>query len=383
MLESWQHRCWGKECVLGLCERLWCWLVHLQTDHLHLLVSRPLPLSSCLPATLTSGSQDCFYLGVAAVSEAVCFVQQRTERHEQTWTPCWQIHAGASCKHCVFCCLLRAASLEEPAVKPGMLLNTTEDLFAPSPIPVPRWTQTVRSPRTAVMPTRAKLLAAGECHLLLPNFSQSSFLPRVLWSGESKSCSEQSNLLCRWGRDVAILAWELSLLCRGSSVLMALSHFPFQAPPHFSLTLSLMNINSALSPFMCHAFSHLSWCKFNVVFLKKWNILHVIPRAGHLPWRPSEVVTRCHPMTLFSSLVEALLDCNGGQETQPLFTLLVVPLILNSLPHSFLVSFVCPLFPSNLQLFRFLFVFLFQVHFIYINYLWFRNSKQKDIIIWN
>lgn len=88
-------------------------------------------------------------------------------------------------------------------------------------------------------------------------------------------------------------------------------------------------------------------------------------------------------MTLFSSLVEALLDCNGGQETQPLFTLLVVPLILNSLPHSFLVSFLCPLFPSNLQLFRFLFVFLFQVRFIYINCLWCRNSKQKDIIIWN
>lgn len=112
-------------------------LVHLQRDHLHLLVSHPLLLSSCLPAILTSGLQDCFHLGVAAVSEAVCFLQQRTKRHEQTWTPCWQMHAGASCKHCIFCCLLRAASLEEPAVKPRMLLNTTEDLFAPSPILFP------------------------------------------------------------------------------------------------------------------------------------------------------------------------------------------------------------------------------------------------------
>lgn len=149
-----------------------------------------LPASSTI---LTSGLQDCFHLEVAGVSEAMCS-HSREWKHKQTWTPCWQIRAGTFWKHYVFCCVLRVASLEEAAVKPGMLLNTTEDLFAPSPFPLPHWTQTVRSPRTAAVPTRAKLLAAGECHLLLPNFSQNSFLPGVPWSGKSKSCSEQGDI---------------------------------------------------------------------------------------------------------------------------------------------------------------------------------------------
>lgn len=87
---------------------------------------------------------------------------------------------------CVLCQLARGS------LEPGVLLNTTQDLSAPSPLPLPHWTRTVRSPRTAVVPTRAKLLTAGECHLLLPSFSQNSFLPGVPWSGESKSCSEQA-----------------------------------------------------------------------------------------------------------------------------------------------------------------------------------------------
>lgn len=45
---------------------------------------------------------------------------------------------------------------------------------------------------------------------------------------------------------------------------------------------------------------------------------------------------------LFSSVVGALLDPEKGEETP----FLVIPtLLLNSLPHSSLVSFDCPLFP--------------------------------------
>lgn len=89
------------------------------------------------------------------------------------------------------CPLLPAASLAEAAWSPGCC-STAPGLVCSLPMPLPHCTRAVPSPRAAELPRRAKLLPAAECHLLLPNCSQNSFLPGVPWSGESKSCSEQA-----------------------------------------------------------------------------------------------------------------------------------------------------------------------------------------------
>lgn len=107
------------------------------------------------------------------------------------------------CQLCQLCQALTAnpAATSVPSapagrgsLQPGMLLNTTRTCLLPLCSPFPHPTPTVRGAGTAAVPTRAELLTAAECHLLLPSSSQNSFLPGVPCTGESKSCSEQAVL---------------------------------------------------------------------------------------------------------------------------------------------------------------------------------------------
>jgi len=72
----------------------------------------------------------------------------------------------------------------------------------------------VRSPRTAAVPTRAKLLAAGECHLLLSNFSQNHFLPGVPWSGNPKAVQSRA-MFSVDGEETLQFLLESSVCCAG------------------------------------------------------------------------------------------------------------------------------------------------------------------------
>lgn len=189
-------------------------------------------LLSSLPASSalwTSGSQDCFHLEVAAVSEAMCS-HSRERKHKEAFTPTLANPCSTFSKHCVFGCVLGIASLEEAAVKPGMLLNPTKDLFSSSPFSLPHWMQTESSPRTIVVPTRAKLLPAGECHLLLRAPAKTVSSPECPGVGNPKAVQSRAMVSEDGGRDIADLAWEQSMLRRRSLVLMAFSPFPFQAP---------------------------------------------------------------------------------------------------------------------------------------------------------
>lgn len=104
-LENWQHRCWEKECVLGLSERLWCYLVHLQRDHLHLVISHAALLSSCLPRNINIWLAGLFPPWSGSCVRGDVLSQQRTEA-QANLNPM----LANSCRHLLkaLCLLLRA-----------------------------------------------------------------------------------------------------------------------------------------------------------------------------------------------------------------------------------------------------------------------------------
>lgn len=94
--------------------------VHLQRDHSH-LVGSPAPL---LPSCLLCSINICL-AGLLPSGWQLCQLSQQT--HPGLAHPC--SHLRVLCSSC---------QLGRGSLEPGMLLNTTEDLFAPSPLPLPR-----------------------------------------------------------------------------------------------------------------------------------------------------------------------------------------------------------------------------------------------------
>lgn len=206
--ESWQHRCWGKGKALMV-------TVHVQRDHSHLQVS-PVPLG--VPAVAASHSKPCSHLRV----------------------PCSSCQPGRG------------------SLEPGMLLNTTRTCLLPlcSPFPTehklcevqePLWCQQEQNysqlvSATCSCPASAKTASSPECPAVgNPKAAQSRQF--LVWKGEkhSSSCLGAECVMQEVSRTNVCLSFPVP-----SSLKSPLLH---------SSSMMLMNINSTLSPFICHPFS--------------------------------------------------------------------------------------------------------------------------------
>lgn len=138
-----------------------------------------------------------------------------------------------------------------------MLLNTTKDLFAPSPLPFPTehglckvqellWCQQEQNylqllSATCSCPTSAKTVSSLECPGVgNPKAVQSR--QYLVWMGKRHSS-------CCLGAECVMQEVSRTNVCLSFPVPSSL-----KSPLLHSSSMLLLNINSALSPFICHPF---------------------------------------------------------------------------------------------------------------------------------